>query len=126
MPTSDRSDRHRPHVYLIGALLAHLLLIAVTPALRARTELLIDPYAFEPNELWLIPALVILAVVAGLLPGLRAYRADVAERPARRACSTRATASASNPTPALKVNHRSSARPRPTNRLRPEASARRT
>jgi len=64
---------------LIGGLVAHLLLIAAASAIQARTELLIDPYAFEPTELWLIPALVVLAVVAGLLPGLRAYRADVAE-----------------------------------------------
>lgn len=64
---------------LIGAAVGHLLIIAAAPAIRARTDLLIDPYAFDPNELWLLPALAVLAVIAGLLPGLRAYRADVAE-----------------------------------------------
>jgi putative ABC transport system permease protein len=64
---------------LLGALVGHLLIIAAAPVIRNRTELLVDPYAFDPNELWIVPALVVLAVVAGLLPGLRAYRADVAE-----------------------------------------------
>lgn len=64
---------------LIGAVVAHLLLVAAAPAISARTELLIDPFAFEVQELWLLPALILLAVVAGLLPGVRAYRADVAE-----------------------------------------------
>lgn len=64
---------------LLGALAGHLLVIAAAPMLRTRTELLIDPFAFDWNELWLIPALILLAIVAGLLPGLRAYRADVAD-----------------------------------------------
>jgi len=64
---------------LIGGLLAHLLLVAAAPMISAKTELLIDPYAFDVQELWLLPALILLAVVAGLLPGVRAYRADVAE-----------------------------------------------
>ena len=64
---------------LAGAALGHLLVIAATPLIRARTSLLVDPYAFDPLELWLLPALALLAVLAGLLPGLRAYRADVAE-----------------------------------------------
>jgi putative ABC transport system permease protein len=64
---------------LLGALAGHVLVIVAAPLIRARTELLINPYAFDPNELWLIPALIVLAVLAGLLPGLRAYRADVAE-----------------------------------------------
>lgn len=64
---------------LFGALLGHLLIIAAAPMIRAKTDLLIDPYAFDLNELWLLPALVVLAVLAGLLPGMRAYRADVAE-----------------------------------------------
>lgn len=64
---------------LIGALVGHLLVIATAPIIRNRTELLVDPYAFDLNELWLIPALIVLAIVAGLLPGLRAYRADVAD-----------------------------------------------
>jgi putative ABC transport system permease protein len=64
---------------LIGAVIAHLLLIAAAPLISTKTELLIDPFAFDVQELWLIPALIVLAVVAGLLPGMRAYRADVAE-----------------------------------------------
>jgi putative ABC transport system permease protein len=64
---------------LIGAAVGHLLIIAAAPVIRAKTDLLIDPYAYDLNELWLIPALIVLGVVAALLPGMRAYRADVAE-----------------------------------------------
>lgn len=64
---------------LVGALVGHLLIIAAAPVIRAKTDLLIDPYAFDWGELLLLPALVVLAVIAGLLPGMRAYRADVAE-----------------------------------------------
>ena len=64
---------------LIGAVVGHLLIILAAPVITARTDLLVDPFAFDPKELWLIPALIVLALVAGLLPGLRAYRADVAE-----------------------------------------------
>ena len=64
---------------LLGALAGHLLIVIAAPVITAKTDLLIDPYAFDMNELWLIPALIVLAVIAGLLPGIRAYRADVAE-----------------------------------------------
>lgn len=64
---------------LLGAIVGHLLIIATAPLITAKTDLLVDPYAFDWNELWLIPALVVLAVVAGALPALRAYRADVAD-----------------------------------------------
>ena len=65
----------RLHVRIVGL----FSIIAAAPAISARTELLIDPFAFDVQELWLIPALILLAVVAGVLPGVRAYRADVAE-----------------------------------------------
>ena len=63
----------------IGVLAGHLLIVVATPVIRAKTNLLVEPWAADPAELWLLPALVALAIVAGVLPGLRAYRADVAE-----------------------------------------------
>ncbi|MEM7812972.1 MAG: ABC transporter permease [Planctomycetota bacterium] len=62
-----------------GLALGHGLLIVAAPLIRAKTDLLVDPYAFDPQELFLVPLLIGLAVVAALLPGLRAYRADVAD-----------------------------------------------
>ena len=38
-----------------------------------------DPWKFEPRELSLIPGLIVLASLVGFLPGLTAYRTDVAE-----------------------------------------------
>ncbi|MDQ3333513.1 MAG: ABC transporter permease, partial [Planctomycetota bacterium] len=46
---------------LLGALVGHLLIVAMAPLISSRTELLIDPFAFDPQELWLIPALIVLA-----------------------------------------------------------------
>ncbi|MFO0917642.1 MAG: hypothetical protein U0872_04925 [Planctomycetaceae bacterium] len=42
-------------------------------------RLLIDPWRFEPLELTLFPALFLLASLVGFLPGLTAYRTDVAD-----------------------------------------------
>jgi putative ABC transport system permease protein len=64
---------------LAGLLLGHGLVFAAGPIVEARTGLLIDPWKFEPLELSLIPALIALASLVGFLPGLTAYRTDVAE-----------------------------------------------
>ena len=44
-----------------------------------RSGLLIDPMHFETIELWIIPALLAMATLIGILPGLTAYRTDVAK-----------------------------------------------
>jgi putative ABC transport system permease protein len=64
---------------LAGLLLGHGLVFAAAPLVEARSGLLIDPWKFEPMELSLIPALIVLASLVGFLPGLTAYRTDVAE-----------------------------------------------
>jgi putative ABC transport system permease protein len=38
-----------------------------------------NPWSFEPMELALLPGLLLLASLAGFLPGLLAYRTDVAD-----------------------------------------------
>ena len=63
---------------LIGLLLGHAAVFALTPVLRDRSGLVFDPWAYTPAELWIVPGLLLVAVLAGLIPGLRAYRADVA------------------------------------------------
>lgn len=64
---------------LLGLALGHGLVFAAAPIVEAKSGLLIDPWKFEPLELGLIPALAVLALIAGFLPGWTAYRTDVAE-----------------------------------------------
>lgn len=63
---------------LLGLLLGHGLVYAATPYVEAQTGLLIDPFRFEVAELVLIPLLIVLASIVGFIPGLAAYRTDVA------------------------------------------------
>ncbi len=62
---------------LLGFFLGHALTFAVLPFLPA--GLVIDPWAVRWEELWLVPGLAVLAALAGLLPAVRAYGADVAK-----------------------------------------------
>ncbi|MBL4886715.1 MAG: ABC transporter permease, partial [Planctomycetaceae bacterium] len=41
--------------------------------------MLIDPFIFDPQELIVIPAMIVLASLVGFIPGLTAYRTDVAD-----------------------------------------------
>jgi putative ABC transport system permease protein len=64
---------------LIGLLMGHGLVFVAAPIVERYSGLLMDPWAFEPLELSLLPALFALALVAGVLPAMTAYRTDVAE-----------------------------------------------
>jgi len=63
---------------LLGLVLGHSLVFVAGPVVEARSDVLIDPWFFETHELMILPALLVLAVVVGLVPGITAYRADVA------------------------------------------------
>src|SRR4029077_18792457 len=63
---------------LAGLLLGHGLVFLAGPIVEAKSDILIDPWFFETQELIIMPALLVLAVIVGLVPGLTAYRADVA------------------------------------------------
>jgi putative ABC transport system permease protein len=63
---------------VLGLALGHGLVMAASPIVEAKSGLLIDPFAFERTELWLIPAMIGMATLVGFLPGLTAYRTDVA------------------------------------------------
>jgi putative ABC transport system permease protein len=63
---------------LLGLAFGHGLVMIAAPIVEAKSGLLIDPWAFERAELWLIPALLAMATFVGFLPGLTAYRTDVA------------------------------------------------
>lgn len=64
---------------LAGLMLGHGLVFVAGPVVEARSDILIDPWFFEQHELYILPALLVLAVVVGLVPGITAYRADVAK-----------------------------------------------
>ena len=63
----------------LGFLLGHGLVVIAAPIIEARAGLLIDPWKFEWLELFLFPALLVMAVLVGLLPAITAYRTDVAQ-----------------------------------------------
>ncbi|MBI5759397.1 MAG: ABC transporter permease [Planctomycetales bacterium] len=64
---------------VLGLVLGHGLVFVASPIVEARSDLLIDPWSFEWIELILLPVLIVLASLVGLLPGLTAYRTDVAK-----------------------------------------------
>ena len=64
---------------LLGLLLGHGLVFLASPILEARSGLLIDPRAFSPWELIVLPITLTLAALSGLIPSITAYRTDVAE-----------------------------------------------
>jgi putative ABC transport system permease protein len=64
---------------LLGLLLGHGLVFAAGPIVERASGILIDPFAFEPVELVLLPILIALASIVGFVPGMTAYRTDVAK-----------------------------------------------
>lgn len=63
---------------LFGLLLGHGLVFVAAPIVEKRSDLYINPWSFEMQELYLLPILFVLAVVVGVIPAMTAYRADVA------------------------------------------------
>jgi putative ABC transport system permease protein len=63
---------------LLGLALGHGLVFLAAPYVESQTGLIIDPLTFHPFELVLFPVLLVLAVLIGFLPGMTAYRTDVA------------------------------------------------
>lgn len=64
---------------LAGILLGHGLVFVAAPLIEARSGLLLDPLAFTPLEFVVIPILIVMATLIGFLPGMTAYRTDVAD-----------------------------------------------
>lgn len=61
-----------------GLLIGHGLVFIAGPIVEARSDVLINPWSFEFEELVIFPALLVLAVAVAIVPGLAAYRTDVA------------------------------------------------
>ncbi len=64
---------------VIGLLLGHGLVFLTAPLVEMRSGIIMNPWSFEPMEAALLPGLLVLATLAGFLPGLLAYRTDVAD-----------------------------------------------
>lgn len=64
---------------LLGLLLGHGLVFLTAPLVEARSGIIMNPWVFEPMEAALLPGLFVLATLAGFLPGVLAYRTDVAD-----------------------------------------------
>jgi putative ABC transport system permease protein len=64
---------------ILGILLGHGLVAVGSPIIEARAGLLIDPAAFNPLELIVLPLMIGLAIIVGIIPGMTAYQTDVAE-----------------------------------------------
>ncbi|VAX38997.1 hypothetical protein MNBD_PLANCTO02-1109 [hydrothermal vent metagenome] len=72
---------------IFGVLFGHGLTFIAAPLIEffiknqsaGQIGLVINPWAFEPLEMVLIPAMILLASLAGFIPGLTAYHTDVAE-----------------------------------------------
>ena len=63
---------------VIGLLLGHGLVAVASPIIEFRSGILVNPLSFEPLELVLFPVLLVVGSLIGFLPGLAAYRTDVA------------------------------------------------
>jgi putative ABC transport system permease protein len=64
--------------WIAGTALGHALVFLAAPIVEARSDVLINPWSFEKEELLLLPVILVLSILVGLLPGLTAYRVDVA------------------------------------------------
>ena len=63
---------------LVRIALGHGLVFAAAPWVESRSDVLIDPWHIEKWEFLLLPLILGLGLIVGLLPGLSAYRVDVA------------------------------------------------
>ncbi len=62
---------------VLGIVLGHALIAAAAPYVEAQAGIQLAFWEFDPWEMAVIPALVVLATLAGLLPAISAYRTDV-------------------------------------------------
>ncbi|MBL8819130.1 MAG: ABC transporter permease [Planctomyces sp.] len=64
---------------VIGWLLGHGIAVVASPTVSMKTGLLLNPWAVNPWEFVLFPVMLILAVLVGFLPGMTAYKTNVAD-----------------------------------------------
>ncbi|MFK7734608.1 MAG: ABC transporter permease [Pirellulaceae bacterium] len=62
---------------LLGWFGGHLAAVSASPLIQAQTGVGVSWTTISVVELWLVPGLILLAILAGLVPALVAYRTDV-------------------------------------------------
>ena len=63
---------------ILGILLGHLVVLASGGILEKMSGMYISPFTFTILEPFLVAGMIILGIVTGLLPAVKAYRTDVA------------------------------------------------
>ena len=64
---------------LLGLVFGHGLVFAVRPTVEQWSGLIVDPFEISSYEFVLFPVLFALGIFVGFLPGMTAYKTDVAE-----------------------------------------------
>jgi putative ABC transport system permease protein len=64
---------------ILGLLMGHGLVVVAAPFIEAQAGIMVNPWSFDVMELVLFPILIGMATLVGFLPGLTAYRTDVAD-----------------------------------------------
>ncbi|MBD3673737.1 MAG: ABC transporter permease [Planctomycetaceae bacterium] len=64
---------------VLGILMGHGLIYMGAPYIERAAGILVDPLTIEPLEFILFPVLMLLATLVGFIPGMTAYRTDVAD-----------------------------------------------
>jgi putative ABC transport system permease protein len=65
---------------MLGWIGGHAIAALASPMIEGRTGVKISFWSIHyPNELWVIPSLIIVGILAGLIPALVAYRTDVSK-----------------------------------------------
>jgi putative ABC transport system permease protein len=64
---------------ILGLLMGHGLIVIAAPFIESQAGIMVNPWSFDVMELVLFPVLIGMATLVGFLPGLTAYRTDVAD-----------------------------------------------
>lgn len=64
---------------ILGLLMGHGLVVVAAPFIESQAGIMVNPWSFDVMELVLFPVLIGMATLVGFLPGLTAYRTDVAD-----------------------------------------------
>jgi len=64
---------------ILGLLMGHGLVVVAAPFIESQAGIMVNPWRFDVMELVLFPILIGMATLVGFLPGLTAYRTDVAD-----------------------------------------------
>ena len=63
---------------VLGVILGHGLVWLAAPTLEAETGLIVNPFTYDAKEFIVLPILILLASLVGFIPGITAYKTDVA------------------------------------------------